>query len=186
MVRRGSRVRVSFRAWRRGIEKTGSGTRTAVLVRFTTATAALTALVVAGGVATAPAASSHKLAGHYHGHNRGGRAVSFDVSGAKPKIKNFSIAVDVECWNDYNNDGQSDRLLAQITGFHGKVKKDGSFDIYYAPDDDTEFEFSGTLNKGKANVKALVGGTFDANGAPDPAGPYQCDSWGAKYRAKQG
>ncbi len=111
--------------------------------------------------------------------------MSFDVAGAKPKIKNFSIAVDVECWNDYNNDGQSDWLLAQITGFHGKVKKDGSFDIYYAPDDDTEFEFSGVLKRGKAKVHALVGGTFDVSGAPDPAGPYQCDSWGAKYRAKQ-
>ena len=161
------------------------GTRTAVLVRFTTAITALTALLLVGGVALASAAPAHKLAGHYRGHNQGGRSVSFDVAGAKPKIKNFSIAVDVECWNDYNNDGQSDRLLAQITGFHGKVKKDGSFDIYYAPDDDTEFEFSGVLKRGKAKVHALVGGTFDASGAPDPAGPYQCDSWGAKYRAKQ-
>ena len=170
------------------------GTQTAAVVRFTTAvTTTLTALGLLAAIALAVPADSatagkqraSKLAGHYRGHNRGGRSVSFDVTGVKPKIKNFSIAVDVECWNDFDNDGQSDRLVAQITGFKGKVRKDGGFDIYYAPDDDTEFEFSGTIDDRKAKVDAIVGGTFNADGTPDPAGPYQCDSWGARYRAKQ-
>ena len=163
------------------------------MVRFTTAvTTTLTALGLLAAIAVAAPADSatagkqraSKLVGHYRGHNRGGRSVSFDVTGVKPKIKNFSIAVDVECWNDFDNDGQSDRLVAQITGFKGKVRKDGGFDIYYAPDDDTEFEFSGTLNKGKANVDVIVGGTFNADGTPNLVGAYQCDSWGDTYHAK--
>ena len=135
---------------RGGLEARGAGYSDCRRVRFPTPDHhSYLALVLVGGVALATAAPAHKLVGHYRGHNQGGRSVSFDVAGAKPKIKNFSIAVDVECWNGDDNDGQSDRLLAQITGFHGKVKKDGSFDIYYAPDDDTEFQFSGVLKRAR-------------------------------------
>ena len=127
-----------------------------------------------------------KIKGHYEGQNNAGQAMSFDVVGSKPTIENFAVDVDTECWNDFDNDGQSDALLAHITDFSGNLKKDGSFDIYYAPDDDTEFEFSGTLSKGKANVDVIVGGTFDADGSPNLVGVYQCDSWGDTYRAKRG
>jgi hypothetical protein len=164
------------------------------LVRLPTALlGAVIALVLAAGAALAadspdPAAGKQrasKLLGQYKGHNGRGRPISFVVSGAKPAVENLSVDVDVECWNDYDDDGNSDTLIAHITGFHGRVKKDGTFDIYYAPDDDTEFEFTGKIDDGKAKVNALVGGTFNADGTPSPAGAYQCDSWGARYRAKQ-
>jgi hypothetical protein len=113
--------------------------------------------------------------------------MSFDVTGGpKPAIENFAVDVDTECWNDFNHDGDSDILVAHITGFGGHIHKDGSFDIYYAPDDDTEFEFSGRIDNGKAKVSVIVGGTFDASGAPNLVGAYQCDSWGDTYRAKRG
>ena len=30
----------------------------------------------------------------------------------------------------------------------------------------------------------IVGGTFNPDGTPSTVGPYQCDSWGAKYSAR--
>jgi hypothetical protein len=164
------------------------------VVRFLTALGALTALLLLAGTAVAsdapdPAAKGQprasKLVGQYKGHNKRGRSISFAVSGSKPTVENLSVDVDVECWNDYDNDGNSDTLIAHITGFRGHLKKNGSFDIYYAPDDDTEFEFTGKIDDGKAKVTALVGGTFNADGTPSPTGAYQCDSWGVSYRAKQ-
>jgi hypothetical protein len=161
-----------------------------------TIAAAITSLSLVAGTAIA---SGHpdttvqgkkrttKVKGHYAGTNGAGRSMSFDVTGSKKfQIENFAVDVDTECWNDFDGDDESDQLLTHITGFSGNVKKDGSFDIYYAPDDDTEFEFSGTLNKGKANVDVIVGGTFDADGTSNLVGVYQCDSWGDTYRAKRG
>jgi hypothetical protein len=151
--------------------------------------ASVAALVLIAGPASVPAKDyegATTVKGHYKGKNSAGRAMSFDVVGrpSKRKIRNFAVDVDTECWNDFNHDGQSDRLLAHITGFKARLKKNGSFEIYYAPDDDTEFQFSGRVADGRAKVNVIVGGTFDADGTPDLAGPYQCDSWGAKYRAR--
>jgi hypothetical protein len=127
-----------------------------------------------------------RIKGHYEGASNAGRTMSFDVTGGPhPAIENFAVDVDVECWNDVNDDGESDTIVAHITGFGGHIHKDSSFDIYYAPDDDTEFEFSGTVAKGKATVDVIVGGTFDLAGTPDMVGGYQCDSWGDTYRAKR-
>ena len=161
-----------------------------------TIAAAITSLSLVAGTAIA---SGHadptvhgkkrttKVKGHYAGTNGAGRSMSFDVTGSKKfQIENFAVDVDTECWNDFDGDDQSDQLLTHITDFSGNVKSNGSFDIYYAPDDDTEFEFSGTLNKGKANVDVIVGGTFDADGTPNLVGVYQCDSWGDTYQAKRG
>ena len=165
--------------------------------RFTTTiAAAVLSLALVGGSALASAAPNDaskgakkttKIKGHYEGSNSAGHAMSFDVEGSKSNLtlENFAVDVDTECWSDANNDGESDVLLAHITGFGAKVKKDGSFDIYYAPDDDTEFEFNGVISKGKAKVNVIVGGTFEADGTPSLIGPYQCDSWGESYNAKR-
>ena len=154
----------------------------------------LTVGLAAGtALAAAPSGSvSHgsnggtKVTGHYKGKNKAGRQMSFDVVGRgnKLRVKDFAVDVDTECWNDFNNDGESDRLLAHITGFDARLKRNNTFDIYYAPDDDTEFQFTGKLAKGKAKVNVIVGGTFNPDGTPSTAGPYQCDSWGAKYSAR--
>jgi hypothetical protein len=163
---------------------------------FMTLAAAVLSLSLIAGIAAASSGShdaaakgkkrSTKLKGHYDGANNAGRAMSFDVTGGpKPTIKNFAVDVDTECWNDFNDDGESDTLVVHITGFGGHIHSDGSFDIYYAPDDDTEFEFSGTVSKGKATVDVIVGGTFNLAGVPDLVGAYQCDSWGDTYRAKR-
>ena len=125
--------------------------------------------------------------GHYAGFNAAGRPVSFDVMGgpAGPTVENFAVDADTECWGDYDNDGQSDTLLAHINGFGDEINDDGSFDIYYSPDDDTEFEFAGTIADGNVEVDVTVGGHFDADGTPNLVGSYECDSWGDTYTAVQ-
>ena len=63
-----------------------------------------------------------KVTGHYKGKNKAGRADELrrGRSGNKPRVKDFAVDVDTECWNDFNNDGESDRLLAHITGFDAR------------------------------------------------------------------
>ena len=123
--------------------------------------------------------------GHYSGANAAGRPVSFDVvdSATGPVIANFAVDVDTECWDDYNGDGADDTLLVHIAGFGGKIADDGSFDIYYAPDDDTEFEFDGTIADGETAVDVVAGGHFNSDGTPNMTGSYECDSWGDTYSA---
>ena len=158
-----------------------------------TAVAAITSLSLIAGTAVA---SGHpdptvqgkkrttKVKGHYAGTNSAGRSMSFDVTGSKKfQIENFAVDVDTECWNDFDGDDQSDQLLTHITGFSGNVKKDGSFDIYYAPDDDTEFEFDGTIANGQTAVDVLAGGHFNPDGTPNLVGIFECDSWGDTYSA---
>ena len=140
----------------------------------------------AAGTAThaKPSSSAKRMQGHYAGQNRADRSISFDVVRSKGKlaVENFAVDVDTECWNDFDGDGNSDRLLVHIGGFSSRLSKDGSFDIYYAPDDDTEFEFTGALGKRRPKVDVIVGGTFTSLGIPDFAGAYQCDSWGDTYK----
>ena len=123
--------------------------------------------------------------GHYTGANEAGRPIGFDVvrSSGGLAIENLAVDVDTECWDDYNRDGVDDTLLAHVAGFGGKLSADGSFDIYYAPDEDTEFEFDGEIIDGRAAVDVIVGGRFDEDGTPDLAGPFECDSWGDTYSA---
>ncbi len=123
--------------------------------------------------------------GHYSGANATGRRVSFDVvNGADgPAIANFAVDADTECWGDYNGDGLDDNLLVHVTGYSGEIDEDGRYDIYYAPDDDTEFEFDGTIANGQTAVDVLVGGHFNPDGIPNLAGTYECDSWGDTYSA---
>jgi hypothetical protein len=39
------------------------------------------------------------------------------------------------------------------------------------------------LAAGAAEVDVMIGGLFDAAGAPAAAGPFACDSWGDLYDA---
>jgi hypothetical protein len=123
--------------------------------------------------------------GHYSGANATGRPISFDVVNGPdgPAIANFAVDVDTECWGDYNGDGLDDNLLVHVTGFSGKIDEDGDYDIYYAPDDDTEFEFDGTIANGQTAVDVVAGGHFNPDGTPNLVGTYECDSWGDTYSA---
>jgi hypothetical protein len=123
--------------------------------------------------------------GHYTGANGVGRPVSFDVVGGSggATIQNFAVDVDTECWGDYNGDGASDTLLVHIAGYGDDIKEDGSFDIYYAPDEDTEFEFTGTIAGGHVDIDVTVGGHFNPDGTPNLVGSHECDSWGDTYSA---
>ena len=76
-----------------------------------------------------------------------------------------------------------DQLVAHITKLRGKVFPDGTLEVYYAPDDDTEYLVEGTLKKRKAKLNVVVGGRFGADGIPN-AGDFDCDNWGTRYQAK--
>jgi hypothetical protein len=123
--------------------------------------------------------------GHYTGQSNAGLPVSFDVvrNGSRAKIENLAVDVDTECWNDADHDGVSDRLVAHITGLKGSVSRSGEVDVYYAPDDDTEYVVEGTIKGGDARLLVTAGGSWDTAGNPSPAGPLQCDNWGTRYKA---
>ena len=124
--------------------------------------------------------------GHYAGANAAGRPVSFDLvnGGTGPAIENLAVDVDTECWDDLDQDGVDDTLLAHVTGFSGEVESDGSFDIYYAPDEDNEYDFEGTVGHGTATVDVTIGGLFNPDGTPNPtSGRLECDNWGDSYAA---
>ena len=122
--------------------------------------------------------------GHYAGSNSIGREISFDVvsSGDGFGIRNLAVDADTECWDDYDGDGAQDTLLTHITGLEGKVQE-GMVDVYYAPDEDTEFSIDGKISGSAASVDVWVGGFFDADGTPNPYGLYECDNWGEPYEA---
>ncbi len=88
-----------------------------------------------------------------------------------------------ECWSDIDDDGIPDRIVAHITKLTGKVLPNGALEVYYAPDDDTEYLVEGTLKKRKAKLNVVVGGRFGADGIPN-AGELECDNWGTRYKAK--
>jgi hypothetical protein len=123
--------------------------------------------------------------GHYVGANDVGRAVSFDIvrDGDLAAVDNFAADVDTDCWDDLDGDGYSDTLLTHVGGLSGKVDASGAIDVYYAPDDDTEYSVDGRLADGQATMDVVVGGYWDRNGNPSFVGPYQCDSWGSDYTA---
>lgn len=124
--------------------------------------------------------------GHYAGSGATGLPISFDLvpgDGNRMQIENFAVDVLADCWGDSDHDGVDDTLVVHARDFSGGVEEDGSFDIDWSPDDNTELEFDGTIADGQAMIEATVGGNFDADGTPDPAGPRQCDSWGDEYLA---
>lgn len=135
--------------------------------------------------------SGHGLAGstgHYAGTgNSGGHPISFDVSLNKGtlEISNLSVQTEAECWQDFDNDGNDDVIVAQVDGLSGKVEDNGSFYIDVTPDEDNWYTVSGTLRDGKAKMDVLVGGFWGLDGRPMSNGPYECESWGEGYSASR-
>lgn len=130
------------------------------------------------------------LSGHYAGTgDEGGLPISFDVSfdqaAGALQVNNLGFQTDTECYNDLDEDGEDDTLVAQISGLESEVDSDGAFEIDYAPDDDTEFYVEGYLEDGQAELYLEVGGYFAADGTPQAGGPYECDSWGEDYTASR-
>jgi hypothetical protein len=133
--------------------------------------------------ANAPAAA--KRTANYRGQAKNGQPISFRVvtKGGKSRIKGLAVDVVTECWADLNDDGIEDKIVAHITKLHGKVSRSGEVDVYYAPDDDTEYIVEGTLINNKAKLNVIVGGRFSPDGIPN-AGDLDCDNWGTRYKAK--
>ena len=125
-------------------------------------------------------------AGHYTGDGPNGNPISFDVisDGDAVRVENLAVDVTADCFDEAA--GGERTMVTHVTGMSGRVAKDGSFYISYAPDDDTEYEFDGKLADGAAVVDVIIGGRFDAAGNPSAAGPFACDSWGDLYRAQRG
>jgi hypothetical protein len=122
--------------------------------------------------------------GHYAGSDAAGNPISFDVvdSGGGQAVRNLAVDADTECWDDYDGDGQSDTLLVHVGGLEGKLVE-GAVDVYYAPDEDTEYSVDGPIEDGRATLDVWVGGKFEAGGFPSATGPFECDGWGVTYVA---
>ena len=157
----------------KGYLRVGRPDCAAVKRRFT-----LPAGVLAG------AGISADLLGHYAGTNDAGRPISFDLvqQGDDVAVLNTVVDVDTECWDDYDGDGLTDVLLAHVGALTGNVKQ-GRVDVFYSPDDDTEFSIEGPIESGQAVLDVVAGGFFDATGIPNAAGTFECDSWGSTYIA---
>jgi hypothetical protein len=127
---------------------------------------------------------SEAPAGHYAGSDAAGNPIAFDVvEGPDGQlVRNLAVDAETECWDDLDGDGQSDTLLARVAGLEGKVVE-GEVDVYYAPDEDTEYSVDGPIEAGRATLDVWVGGKFDAGGFPSATGPFECDGWGVTYVA---
>ncbi len=125
--------------------------------------------------------------GHYSGTGPNGLPISFDIVSVDDNARVEDLAVDVtaDCFDESAEDAVDIPMVTHITGMSGRVAKDGTFYIEYAPDEDTEYEFDGELSDGAADVDVIIGGNFDANGNPNSAGPFTCDSWGDIYDARR-
>jgi hypothetical protein len=121
----------------------------------------------------------------YRGKSKAGLPIRFRVVFKKGKGQVKGLAVDVmtECWSDIDDDGIPDRIVAHIRKLKGRVLPNGALEVYYAPDDDTEYLVEGTLKKRKAKLNVVVGGRFGPDGIPN-AGDLECDNWGTRYKAK--
>lgn len=150
------------------------------------------ALTLTAGVALAPAAgpdgdkASAKSKVRYSGTAKNGQPISFRVvtKAGKSRIKGLAVDVVTECWADLNDDGLEDNVVAHITKLHGKVSRQGLVEVYYAPDDDTEYVVEGKIVGKVAKLNVIVGGRFSPEGIPN-AGNLDCDNWGTRYKAKQ-
>ena len=89
-----------------------------------------------------------------------------------------------ECWADLDHDGVQDKVVAHIKHLSGKVSRIGEVDVYFAPDDDTEYIVEGKLTGRRARLNVIVGGRFGPDGVPN-GGDLDCDNWGTIYKAKR-
>lgn len=157
---------------------------------------ATAAIAIPAGATAAPAGNAAAASGpeeqvfktgRYVGKSRSGNPISFRVKskGRSARIRNLTAVVATECWNDFNHDNVPDQLAASITGLRGKLSREGTVEVFYSPDEDTEYVVDGTLSKGRAQLQVVVGGWWDATGVPTASGPYQCDNWGTRYTARR-
>lgn len=157
--------------------------RTAAIVTLTLAVAAAAAVATVSGAGATGGKTTVKFAGH----SKAGQPISFRVvtKGGKSKIKGLAVNVVTECWADLNDDGVEDKVVAQIRKLSGRLSRDGVVDVYYAPDDDTEYVVEGNLKGRTAKLNVVVGGQFSADGIPN-GGDLECDNWGTRYKAHKG
>ena len=153
-----------------------------------TALALLSASIAASGALAGNSSGSGKptvKTGHYEGASAAGRPIAFDVAkaGKRVRLENLAIDVETECWSDVNLDGLADTLIAHVFDLAGKVTGAGEVEVFYSPDDDTEYVVEGTIKKGVARLNAVIGGSWDYYGMHSAAGPLQCDNWGETYTA---
>lgn len=141
---------------------------------------------VAGAQAPAPAPTAAKQKTRYSGTAKNGLPISFRVvtKDGRSKIKGLAVDVVTECWADVNGDGVEDKVVAQIRKLSGKLSRDGAVDVYYAPDDDTEYVVQGKLKGRTAKLNVVVGGRFGPDGIPN-SGDLECDNWGTRYKASR-
>jgi hypothetical protein len=151
-------------------------------------TAAILALALAVAVAVAAVSGAGATGGRttvkFAGQSKNGQPISFRVvtKGGKSKIKGLAVNVVTECWADLNGDGVEDKVVAQIRKLSGRLSRDGVVDVYYAPDDDTEYLVEGKLKGRTAKLNVVVGGRFSSDGIPN-GGDLDCDNWGTRYKA---
>lgn len=126
--------------------------------------------------------------GHYAGNGPNDNPIDFDVvsDGKEAQVENLSVDVTADCVSADDPEAPETQMVTHISGMSGRVAKDGTFYIDYAPDDDTEYAFDGTIGDGESDVDVIIGGYFDDAGNPDPAGSWACDSWGDLYSASRG
>lgn len=160
----------------------------ATLATGVVATPAGATAAPAGDAAAASGAKKQVFkTGRYVGKSRNGNPISFTVksNGRSGQIRNLTAVVTTECWNDFNHDDTPDQLPASITGLRGRVSHEGTVEVFYSPDEDTEYVVDGILSNGRARLTVVVGGWWDATGVPTASGPYQCDNWGTRYTARR-
>jgi hypothetical protein len=153
--------------------------------RSTLASVGIAAVLLAGAwIGGAAGATGGKTTVKFAGHSKAGQPISFRVvtKAGKSKIKGLAVNVVTECWADLNDDGVEDKVVAQIRKLSGRLSPDGVVDVYYAPDDDTEYLVEGRLKGRTAKLNVVVGGRFSADGIPN-GGDLQCDNWGTRYKA---
>jgi hypothetical protein len=132
--------------------------------------------------------------GHYTGAGEdGGLPISFDVAydpeSGGFRISDMAFDTSTDCYDAEGLD-LPDPLVVHISGLGGEVGSDGSFEIDYAPDEDTDYYVEGELGDGEATMDLEVDGYFLLDGTPLFGGPdpdaLECDSWGETYDATRG
>jgi hypothetical protein len=122
-------------------------------------------------------------AGHYSGAAGNGMPISFDVVADGTRVESIAVDVRAECYDESDPLGDDFAMTVHVSGMSARVADDGGFYIDYAPDENTEYEFDGTVADEEAVVEVAISGYFDASGNPSSTGRYACDSWGDRYRA---
>ena len=141
-------------------------------------------LILASAWMNGAEGASAKRVQHFAGQSKAGQPISFRVvtKDGRSRIKGLAVDVVTECWADLNGDGVEDKIVAQIRKLSGRLSRDGVVDVYYAPDDDTEYLVEGKLKGRTAKLNVVVGGRFSSDGIPN-GGDLDCDNWGTRYKA---